>query len=333
MLLQVPVGRDGHSGRHLQSVAGCYAGRVDRRRTVIVTGASSGLGLAIARYLIRRTDYRLVLTARASSLSRFAEANIQESERVLLRALDVTDAAQREAVVYEVEALGGVDVLINNAGVSYRSVVEHVTEEDRLAQMDINHRSPVELIRLVLPGMRSRRWGRILNVSSVGGMMAMPTMAVYSASKFALEGTSEALYYEVLPWNIRVSLIQPGFINSDGFEKVRMTRLGTAAQQTAFSPYREHYLHMSTFIGRVMKRVPATPESVARTVLRTIQAKNPPLRVPATFDAVTFSWIRRWLPARLYHWVLYRSLPHIKTWGQPGQSATLPANPPAPPNE
>ena len=89
--------------------------------------------------------------------------------------------------------------------------------------MDVNFRSPMELTRLVLPGMRAKRAGRIITVSSVGGMMAMPTMAAYSASKFALEGAHEALWYEVRPWGIRVSLVQPGFVHSDGFQKVRYT--------------------------------------------------------------------------------------------------------------
>jgi NAD(P)-dependent dehydrogenase (short-subunit alcohol dehydrogenase family) len=93
----------------------------------------------------------------------------------------------RQAIVAEAEwDWGGIDVLINNAGVSYRAVVEHVDDRERLSQMDVNFRSPMELIRLLLPGMRAKRSGRIISVSSVGGMMAMPTMAAYSASKFAL---------------------------------------------------------------------------------------------------------------------------------------------------
>jgi NAD(P)-dependent dehydrogenase (short-subunit alcohol dehydrogenase family) len=238
----------------------------------------------------------------------------------MIRALDVSDDGQRRLVVDEANARwGAVDVLINNAGVAYRAVVEHVTEQDRMTQMDVNYRSPMELTRLVLPRMREQRWGRIMNLSSVGGMMAMPTMAVYSASKFALEGASEALWYEVRPWNICVSLIQPGFIRSDGFEKVRFTELSQASRGERPDPYSSHYHFMEGFIQGVMRRALATPDSVARTVLRQLARKRPPLRVPATLDARIFSLFRRLLPRGLYHWVLYRSLPGIDQWG-PGDA-------------
>jgi short-subunit dehydrogenase len=282
---------------------------------VLVTGASAGLGLAISRSLLDR-DYRLILTARDSSLHRFAEHGIRDSERVWVRPLDVTRDAERKAVVREANARwGGVDVLLNNAGLSLRSVVEHVTEAERDLQMLVNFAAPMELIRLVLPIMRKKRSGRILNISSVGGMMAMPTMAVYSASKFALEGASEALWYELRPFGIHVSLIQPGFINSDGFEKARFTNKSQAAHDTISSAYHWHYHYMEGFIARVSRRVPATPESVARTVVRTLEQRRPPLRVPATFDARVFALLRRLLPRGLYHWVLYRSLPQVRAWG------------------
>lgn len=290
-----------------------------RRPVVLVTGASTGLGLAIARRLRRSGRWTLILTARESSLGRFAEAGITEDAHTLLRALDVTSAAQRRAIVGEAESvLGGLDVLINNAGVSTRSVVEHVTERDRLSQMDINFRSPMELTRLALPGMRRRRRGRIINVSSVGGMMAMPTMAVYSASKFALEGACEAMWYEVRPWGVHVSLIEPGFINSDGFEKVRWTEAGQAAIADGSHPYHRHYRDMTDFITRIMGRVPSTPDAVAAKVERVMTQRDPPLRVPATFDAWVFSLMRRVLPRRLYHAVLYASLPGVSGWGPRG---------------
>jgi short-subunit dehydrogenase len=284
--------------------------------TVLVTGASTGLGLAIALELVRRTRFRLALSARAGSLARFAAAGIAAGERIMLVPLDVTDDAERRAAIAAIEARWqGVDILINNAGVSYRSVVEHVSDSERLAQMDINFLAPMELIRLVLPHMRGQRRGHIVNISSVGGMMAMPTMAVYSASKFALEGASEALYYEVRPWNIHVTLVQPGFIHSASFENVRHTALSGRSVTDPEEPYHCHYEHMAPFIARMMERSSATPERVARTIVKVMRRRRPPLRIAGTPDARLFSALRRLLPRRLYHWALYRSLPHVRSWG------------------
>lgn len=283
----------------------------------LVTGASTGLGLALARELLP-TRRRLVLTARADSLARFEAEGIVEDERVLLRALDVTSAREREAVVDEVERrFGRVDALVNNAGVSFRSVVEHVHDDERLAQMDVNFLAPMELVRLVLPGMRERRRGRIVNVSSVGGMMAMPTMALYSASKWALEGASEALWYEVRPWNVHVTLVQPGFIHSGSFRNTRLTHDSALSAGDAHAPYHAHYVHMAPFIERLMELSRATPTSVAKRIHRLLRVKRPPLRAPVTLDAHLFSCLRRALPRRLYHELLYWNLPRIRDWGPP----------------
>ena len=284
-------------------------------KTVLLTGASAGLGLAISQALIE-TNYRVYLTARPESLPRFEMYDLRETQRVRIRALDVTSARAREELVEEAKRdWGGIDVLINNAGVTYRAVLEHVTAEEGMAQMDVNFRSPMELIRLVLPGMREKRAGRIISVSSVGGMMAMPTMAAYSASKFALEGAHESLWYEVRPWGVHVSLVQPGFIDSDGFQKVRYTPQSDRSEHELAEPYHEHYVTMAPFIARLMRRSRSTPDSVARVVLRTMRRRNPPLRVPATLDALGFSLLRRVLPRNVYHWLLYRSLPDVDTWG------------------
>lgn len=288
---------------------------VGMREVVLVTGASTGLGLVLARKLLRER-YRLVLTARESSLKRFAAEGIFESENVILRRLDVTVAAEREAVVAEVnERWGGVDVLVNNAGVAFRAVTEHFREAEAREQLAVNFHGPMELIRLVLPKMRERRRGRIINVSSVGGMMAMPTMALYSASKFALEGATESLWYEVRPWGIHVSLVQPGFIQSASFLNTKFTELSRRASQDPAAAYHEEYAEMDGLIGRLMTRTGARPERVVAAILRAMQAPRPPLRVPATWDAHVFAWVRRLLPRQVYHWVLYRSLPHVRTWG------------------
>ncbi|MCB9876566.1 MAG: SDR family NAD(P)-dependent oxidoreductase [Planctomycetes bacterium] len=286
---------------------------------VLLTGASSGLGLAIARQLLGDPRYRLVLTARAASLARFAAAGIVEGERVLLRQLDVTDAEQRRAVVAEIdERFGGVDVLINNAGVAFRSVLEHVNEQERLQQMQVNFLGPMHLMRLCLPGMRARRRGRIVNVSSVAGMMAMPTMAIYSASKWALEGATEALWYEVRPWGIHVTLVEPGFIHSESFRNTVWSREGERAAHEHDDGYRAHYDCMAPFVERLMRRARATPDRIARRIAALLRERRPPLRLPATRDAWLFYLLRRLLPRRLYHLVLWRGLPDTRRWG-PGR--------------
>ena len=284
--------------------------------------ASTGLGLAIAKRLLARSNYRLVLTARESSLSRFSAAGLEEGDRLWLRPLDVQSRDERFAVVSEVEQkLGGVDVLINNAGVAYRSVVEHAREQERLEQMGVNFRAPMAMTNLVLPGMRERRTGRIINVSSVGGMMAMPTMALYSASKFALEGASEALWYEVRPWNIWVTLVEPGFINSEGFLHTLYTERSSSSSIRMEAAYHMHYAHMGSFIEKLMRRSAATPEVVARRVHKVIKSRRPPLRLQATLDARFFSLLRRLVPQRIYHEILYRALPGSEQVGQESAAA------------
>jgi NADP-dependent 3-hydroxy acid dehydrogenase YdfG len=291
--------------------------------TVLVTGASTGLGLALSHQLLGSTTHRLILTARASSLHRFGEAGIVESERVWLRPLDVTDCGQRRAVVAEADARwGGVDVLINNAGVMYRAVLEHLSDRERFAQMDVNYLGPMDMVRLVLPRMRDKRSGRIINISSVGGMMAMPTMAAYSASKFALEGASESLYYEVKPWNIRVTLVQPGFVHSEAYQNVRFTDASQRSRDDVNEAYHAHYENMGPFIARLMNWSRATPDRVARRIIRVMHKRNPPLRAAGSIDAYLFSALRRISPRILYHWVLYQSLPHIRNWGRELPEAT-----------
>jgi NAD(P)-dependent dehydrogenase (short-subunit alcohol dehydrogenase family) len=285
---------------------------------VLITGASSGIGLALAQRLALPAyaeHYHLVATTRPDSLHALEEAGLTPSDDLVIRSLDVTVSEERRAVVEEIERdFGGVDILINNAGISYRSVVEHMTEEDEWLQFKTNLFGPAHLMRLVLPGMRARREGRIINVSSVGGMMAMPTMGEYSASKFALEGLSEALYYEMKPWNVKVSLFQPGFVHSESFKKVLLSDAAQEAVDTG-ATYANYYRYMSRFIEKLMKQAAATPDSLARRIIKLMDHPNPPLRVPASTDALLFGLMTRFIPRRAYHSLLYRSLPGIKRWG------------------
>ena len=144
--------------------------------------------------------------------------------------------------------------------------------------------------------------------------MSMPTMSAYSASKFALEGATEALWYEMKPWNIKVSLVQPGFVHSDSFDHVYLTekvRQDLQGEQA----YEAYYRNMSSFIARMMRWAQATPASIADVILQTMRRSHPPLRVAATIDARFFSLLRRFLPRSLYHNILYFMLPKIWQWG------------------
>lgn len=286
------------------------------RKVVLLTGASSGLGLAIAKQLIADDKYFLVLTSRATSSFRFEHQFIVESDKIWLRDLDISNHQQIALVINEVnEKLGGVDILINNAGISERSTVEDSNDSCRQKQLNVNYLGPFELISQSLRTMRRKKRGSIINVSSAGGFMAMPTMSAYSASKFALEAASESLWYEVKPWGINVTLIIPGFINSLGYlntsESVNSKRSSTDKQ----SAYFEHYRGMRDLIARSMLGSSATNESVAFKISQVLMQRKPPLRLHVTFQSLLFYWVRKILPPRIYHFFLYRWLPNIQLWG------------------
>lgn len=271
----------------------------------------------MVKELSQLRQFHVIATARESSLARFDAAGVREGQDLWIRPLNVLIKAERDAVIEEAnQKLGGIDVLINNAGYCLRGVIEQVNETERLKQIDTNFRAPMALIRGVLPHMRKKRSGYIINISSVGGMMAMPTMSIYSASKFALEGATEALWYEVRPWKIKVCLIQPGFINSDSFKNIELTRESRKSLQDKNNPYYYHYNSMAPFIAKMMKRSPSTPRDIASKIVKVINSPNPPLRVPVTLDAYFFGLIRKLLPRKMYHTIMYYALPRVFRWGE-----------------
>lgn len=277
------------------------------RPVVLVTGASTGIGLETVKLL--RNNYTVFATARASSLTRFTD--LKESEYFFIRELDVCDPIQRTSIFKEIESkFGKLDILINNAGISFRSSIEEMSESEEKLQFETNFLAPLALMKLAIPKMRESRSGKIINVSSVSGMMAMPSMGSYSASKWALEGVSEALWYELRPWGVSISLIEPGFIRSQGFENVKRSKRSLDPS----SPYSKMYHHMGCFVEKLMNKAFVNSSDVARKILKTIEDPSPPLRVIPSFDATFFAFLRRMLPRPIYHRILYFSLPGIKEW-------------------
>ena len=148
------------------------------------------------------------------------------------------------------------------------------------------------------PVLRRGRVRLRADLSNIRSGAAMPTMDAYSASKFALEGITEALYYEMRPWNVTVSLIQPGLVRSNSFKNVYTSEQGRAAVDGAAS-HANDYLYMSRFIADLMNRSKATPECIAAKIVHLMERPRPQLRVLASLDARFFAWMKRLIPRRI----------------------------------
>ncbi len=205
-------------------------------------------------------------------------------------------------------------MIVNNAAVCYRAVIEHMDAEAEMLQLQTNYLGPLSLVRAVLPIMREQRTGQIINVSSVSGMLAMPTMASYSASKHALGGATEALWYEAQPFGIKVNLVDLGFVKSQSFQNVVLTK--KAKMSCAIEgPLSEYYSSMSPFIERLMNLSPTTAEDVAERILRVIRTRPSKLHVSGTADVALFAVMKRLIPSRVFNRILYWVLPGSLKWG------------------
>jgi NAD(P)-dependent dehydrogenase (short-subunit alcohol dehydrogenase family) len=177
-------------------------------KTWLITGASSGLGHALAEYVLAHGDQAVVT---ASSIAATTELASRYPATALAIPLNVTDPEQRaKGVAQAEERFGGIDILVNNAAVDFIGVLEEQEEQDYRAQFEVNFFGAVALTRLVLPGMRRRGTGTIVNVTSMDGQSSLPGNGYYSASKFALEGFTEALWQEIEPLGLRAMVIEPG---------------------------------------------------------------------------------------------------------------------------
>lgn len=284
------------------------------QKIVLITGCATGLGKALVDTLSRNPHYKIIATARAHRLD-VMHTMFEESDNLIIRELDVTNESNIFSLVNEIANMWGrIDVLVNNAGICYRSVVEHMDRESEMIQLETNYLGPMSLIRSVLPIMREQMNGQIINISSVSGMVSMPTMGSYSASKHALEGATESLWYEARPYGIKVSLVEPGFINSDSFKNILLPKKAKLSAKLK-GPHSEYYKSMSPFIESLMRWAFATPESIAHKVERLIEQKNPPLRLRVTMDAVVFSFLRKLLPEFMFHKVMFLLLPGSRLWG------------------
>jgi NAD(P)-dependent dehydrogenase (short-subunit alcohol dehydrogenase family) len=258
---------------------------VDHRRVVLISGASSGVGHSTAR-LLADSGYAVFGTSRNP-------ASADSTPGVEMLPLDVRlDDSVRACIDTIAERCGRVDVLINNAGYELAGALEELTTEDAKAQFETNFFGVVRMVNAVLPFMRKQQCGQIINVSSLSGLSPIPFLGIYSASKFALEGYTEALRHEVKPFGIKVSMTEAGFLNTP----MMNNRLIGANRTADYDPWRQRALQA---IRAYENRGPG-PEVVANTLLEILSSRTPRLRYLIGQQAKSVARLRRFLPAGLY---------------------------------
>ncbi|WP_322025428.1 oxidoreductase [Burkholderia sp. BCC1977] len=245
---------------------------------MLITGVSSGFGRALAQAALA-AGHTVVGTVRSEAAQRAFEA--LSPHAAIGRVLDVTDFERIDAVVAEIEArVGPVDVLVNNAGYGHEGIMEESPLAEMRRQFDVNVFGAVAMMKAVVPFMRERRRGRILNITSMGGHITMPGIAYYCGSKFALEGISDTLGKELAPFGIAVTAVAPGSFRTDwaGRSMTRTPR-SIADYDALFGPIRQAREEKSG-------RQPGDPAKAARAMLAVIAADHPPAHLLLGGDAL-----------------------------------------------
>ncbi|EFL26385.1 short-chain alcohol dehydrogenase/reductase [Streptomyces himastatinicus ATCC 53653] len=236
-----------------------------------ITGCSTGLGRALATAVLEGGG-RAVVTARDPGT--VADLAARHGDRALALALDVTDSGRVAAAVKEAEAaFGRIDVLVNNAGYGYLAAVEEGEEDEVRALFDTNFFGLAEVTRAVLPGMRARRSGHIVNVSSIGGLVAFGATGYYHATKFAVEGLSESLAAEVGPLGIKVTIVEPGGFRTN-WSGPSMRQSATVLDDYAETAGARRASTLATYGHQ-----PGDPDRAAEAIIGAVRADEPPLRL------------------------------------------------------
>lgn len=265
---------------------------------ILITGASSGIGKATALALAERGRRVIAAARRIDMLTALAD----DHPGIIPLELDVTDAASAAAAMVKLDEGGEVvDVLVNNAGYGRIGPVEDVPIEDARAQFETNLFGAIRMIQAVLPGMRQRGAGRIVNVSSVAGVVAFPFMGIYCASKFALEGLSDSLRLELAGFGINVVLVEPAAITSKfaGTSR-RMVDRATTRTESYRALFRPDELQRASDA-----RASSTDVAVG-AMMRAVLDRRPPARIVAPIKAKQLIRMRRWLPVAAFDKALRR---------------------------
>jgi NADP-dependent 3-hydroxy acid dehydrogenase YdfG len=240
-------------------------------RTWFITGASTGFGRTLAEEVLKAGG-KVVATAR--NRDRVADLETKYPQRAKALALDVTDAGQVDSGVTQAFAqFGQVDVLVNNAGYGVAGAIEEVSEAEYMPMFETNIFGLLRVTRAFLPHLRKQRSGHILNLSSIGGLVASPGMGYYNATKFAVEGLSEALAAEVAPLGIRVTIVEPGPFRTDF-----LGRSGVVAK-ARIADYDATAGNMRKYFAENDGKQKGDPLRAVHAMMQVVESPNPPLRL------------------------------------------------------
>jgi NAD(P)-dependent dehydrogenase (short-subunit alcohol dehydrogenase family) len=272
-----------------------------RSKAVLITGCSSGIGYATAELLADR-GWNVYATARNPGV-----VSVLEAKGAKLLPLDVTDEeSMTNAVQTVTQQEGAVGILINNAGYSQNGAVESVPMDKVRSQFETNVFGLIRMCQLVLPGMRAQKWGKIVNLSSMGGRLTFPGGGLYHASKYAVEALSDAMRYEVASFGVDVILIEPGLITTN-FEA---TSVKGVPQE---GPYAEFNRDVAKATENAYKgplsKLGGGPEAVAKTIMGALEAKRPKARYPVTPSARLMIGQRRLTPDRVWDLMMRAQFP------------------------
>ena len=258
--------------------------RNSKNSVALITGSSSGIGLATAIMLARNGINTYASMRNLKKSKTITELASNEGLALQVIQLDVNDdRSVKSAVSKIVTESERIDILINNAGFGLFGSVEDISMEEMKAQFETNFFGVIRLMQLVIPIMRRQKSGRIVNITSVGGRISLPVLSAYNSTKFALEGLTESISYELEPFGIRVIIIEPGVIKTN----IMNSSIFAKKAQDPKSLYFPVVQKMENNFNSMMENNSSPPEEVAKVILEAVMSKNPELRYTVGNDAAT----------------------------------------------
>jgi NAD(P)-dependent dehydrogenase (short-subunit alcohol dehydrogenase family) len=255
-----------------------------KNKVALVTGSSSGMGFATAIMLARAGIHTYASMRNLKKSKTITELASTENLPLQVVQLDVNDKKSvKEAITKIVTEKERIDVLVNNAGYGLFGSLEDISIEEMKAQFETNFFGVIRVTQLVLPIMRKQKSGTIVNVSSVGGRIGLPVLSAYHSTKFALEGLSESMSYELEPFGIRVVIIEPGVIRTN----IMNSSIIAKKAQDPKSPYFSLIQKVENNFKLMMENESSPPEEVAKVILGVVTSENPQLRYTVGNDAAT----------------------------------------------